>query len=239
MSHMTSAIARVSPLLAVAALASGCSDVTGAAGTGAVQVTLQRMGSPSTQIAPPLLSVSGGDEVAAAIDLANVLCLNVQVTGIHFLPVVEDNVDPDMQEEDQAQWVRLDIAPFVIDLVNLPGDGEDPVVIAFDPAVEAGEYRMLRFVTGDMNEIFFQSEIQVGPTAYANDPGDCSVGHPVKVPSGSQSGLKTDIAFSVADAQDANPQSVDLLFDETTSVRNAVATGSGWINLTPVLRSRP
>jgi hypothetical protein len=237
-------IGRASALTAAAVLATGCGDSIGVPGTGAVQVTLQRIAAPGAQIAGPLLSVTGGEKAAGAIDLDNILCLDVRITGVHLLPVVED--DPDTPEEEEAEWVRLNVTPFTVDLTRLPRVGDDqaqPLAIVFDPDVPVGDYRKVRFITADEtpnpNQIFFETEFEVGRSSYqGNLDGNCTIGHPVNVPSGSQSGLKIDMEFTVESA-DGNPTSVDLLFDEHTSIRNAVATGSGRVNLTPVLRSRP
>lgn len=230
-------IGRASLLLATASLAVGCGESTGIRGTGPVQITMQRTPSATAQVIAPLLSMSDAEQVAGSIDLTNVICLKVEITGVHLLPAVQDPNTPD-----DAAWVRLAVEPQLVDLANLPQVGadppDDPVVIVFDPAVPAVDYRKLRLITGEANEIFFRQPFTVGPYLYTASDESCIAedGHSVEVPSGPQSGLKTDVEISVADA---DPQSVDLLFDDATSIRNAVATGNGRINLTPVLRTRP
>jgi hypothetical protein len=239
MSRPTWGLAGASLLLAVA-LMTGCSDPTATQETGPLQLTLQKTAVSGLQSAGPVLSVSSGEDAAGPIELSNILCLTVEITGVHLLPVVED--DPDTPEEEEAMWERLAVTPFTVDLANLPrvgDDPEEPLVVVFDPDVPVGEYRKVRFITADENEIFFETGFEVGQWSYdGNDDGNCTNGHSVTVPSGSQSGLKIDMEFTVESA-DGNPTSIDLLFDEDTSIRNAVATGSGRVNLTPVLRSRP
>lgn len=235
-------LAGASLLLAVP-LMTGCSDPTANQATGPLQVTLQKTAVSSLQSVGPMLSVSGGEEAAGPIELSNILCLTVEITGVHLLPVVED--DPDTPEEEEAMWERLAVTPFTVDLANLPrlgDDPEEPLMIVFDPEVPVGDYRKVRFITDEAPEahqIFFDEPFDVGQSTYdGNDDGNCTNGSPVNVPSGSQSGLKIDMEFTV-ESPDGNPTSIDLLFDEDTSIRNAVATGSGRVNLTPVLRSRP
>ncbi len=218
-------------------LVSACGEPTSSQATGPLRVTLQKSAVPAGVAGAFLASVSGG---AAAIDLSNVMCLEVEITGVHLLPVPPENEDPEMQEENDAEWVRLAFDPSItVDLLALPGEGEDPIEILFDPNVTAGDYRKLRLITGDDNAIYFGEGFEVGQTQYAgNDTDDCVTSHPVNVPSGSQTGLKTDVVVSVGDPVDGT-QSVGLLFDEDTSVRNASATGTGTVNLNPVLRTRP
>lgn len=226
-------IGRASLFLTAASLAVGCGESTGVRSTGAVQVTIQRTPSATAQISTPLLSVSAGELAAARIDLDNVQCLIVEITGVHLLPAVQDP-----NSEDEGAWVRLAMDPVPLDVKNLPQMGDDPFPIVFDPAVPAGDYRKLRLITGELNEIFFIESFSVGPHLYEAGDESCppGEGHPVDVPSGSQSGLKTDVEITV---DDTDPQTVELLFDDATSIRNAVATGNGRINLTPVLRTRP
>lgn len=247
----TRGIGRAGALIAAAALAASCGDTTSVALKGAVQVTLWRTASPAIQNASPLISVGTDAEAGGSIDLTNVRCLLVEITGVHLSPVPPDNGDPNADPNEDAGWVRLGIEPVLVDLVNLPMEpmeGEDGqgFVIAFDPDVPAGDYRRLRFITGDNNSIYFREGFRVGQAEYQSNPdledpdGDpCQNGDPVKVPSGPQTGLKTDIALTVPDILDTEPREVELFFDESTTVRNAVATGSGQVNLTPVLRSRP
>jgi hypothetical protein len=186
--------------------------------------------------------VGGGEEVAAPIDLTNVRCLRVLITGVHLLPVPPDNGDPDPNSDADGGWVRLDVEPVEVDLINLP---TDPLVIAFDPDVPAGEYHRLRFITGEENWIYFATGFEVGRAQYHDNPDlgpdedSCVDPDPVRVPSGPQTGLKTDIALTVPDLVDNEVREVELFFDESTTIRNAVATGSGTVNLTPVLLSRP
>ena len=221
-------------------LLAGCGEPTNSQATGPLRVTLQKSAAPGTQATPAVVSLRGIAATAAAIDPSNVLCLDVEITGVHLLPVVPENEDPEMQEENDAAWVRLSFdAPITLDLVGLPGAGEEPVEIVFDPNVPAGDYRKLRLITGDDNAIYFHESFEVGQTPYAgNDTEDCVTSHPVNVPSGSQTGLKTDIVVMVGDPVDGT-QSVGVLFDEDTTVRNASATGTGTVNLNPVLRTRP
>lgn len=238
---------RVGALVAAGVVFASCGDTTSVAPGGAVQVTLWRASAATVQSASPLISVGVDAEAGGPIDPTNVRCLLVEITGVHLSPVPPDNSDPNADPNEDTGWVRLDVEPVVIDLVDLPMEGEEGegFVIAFDPDVPAGDYRRLRFITGDNNSIYFREGFRVGQAEYQSNPdldpdGDpCQNGDPVKVPSGPQTGLKTDIALTVPDLVDGETRVVESFFDESTTVRNAVATGSGTVNLTPVLRSRP
>lgn len=75
--------------------------------------------------------------------------------------------------------------------------------------------------------IVFDIDVSVGGFTLA--AGDS---HPVTIPSGEQTGLKTDLAFVVDGST-----TVNLFFDEDATFRNVTATGSEKVILTPVLRN--
>ncbi len=78
--------------------------------------------------------------------------------------------------------------------------------------------------------IVFDADISVGQFTFAaGNPG-----YGVTIPSGAQTGLKTDLAFTVGEGGSTE---VNLLFDEGATFQNATATGSGKVILAPVLRS--
>ena len=235
-------IACAGVFIAIGSLTAGCGDPTDIGGHGAVQVKLWRMASPISQMAIPLMSAKSGGASTSPIDIANVRCLVVQITGIHLLPVPRDNDDPNAEPSDGG-WVRVDLEERLVDLINLPREGEDTdgFVIAFDAEVPAGDYHRLRFITGEANLIYFIDGFRVGQAEYQSNPDEdsCVNGDPVRVPSGPQTGLKTNIALTVPDLLDSEPREVELFFDESTTIRNAVPTGSGSVNLTPVFTSRP
>lgn len=205
----------------------GCADTAGI-DTGSVQITLQR----STATSAPASGAAAG-----AIDLANVASLMVEITSVRFLPVVAEGQDPQTQEDDEAAWVEVDLTNqegegITIDLTSLPTSDESPLVIA-EGTVDAGDYRKVRLIVGEA-WVEFVSGFTVGNYEYAATPEQ----HPVTVPSGAQTGLKTDASFTVEGAG-GTTQSVSLFFDDGTSIRNATATGSGSVNVNPVLRSSP
>lgn len=111
----------------------------------------------------------------------------------------------------------------------LPTSGESPLVIAAGQ-VPVGDYRMVRLVTSGAT-IYFNTTVQVGPAIF-----DPDTGYDVTIPSGSETGLKTDATFTVAAAEGGNPTEVSLLFDEGTTFKNVTATGSGKVMLSPVIR---
>jgi hypothetical protein len=158
------------------------------------------------------------------LDRDNVLSLTVVVTAIEFLPVFEGD-----STEDGGGWISLELSePVELDLLALPTEGESPLVIAAGN-VEPGDYRNVRLLIGDAT-IVFDQPFSIGLAEFDGE-------HPVTVPSGAQTGLKTDIAFTVEADGDGNPQDLNLLFDPGITFLNAIATGNGTVILTPVLRN--
>jgi hypothetical protein len=230
-------------VFAAVAVASACSDATGSsAGMGSVAVTMQQVSAPVLQTADAFLSPAGA---MGKVDKAKVDSLFVWITRVGFLP--QDSTDADStdadstaadstddgNDDDYYPWIWLDLDSVVrIDLMALPAETDSAVVIA-EGAVPAGDYRKLRMIVADAN-VYFNEMVTVG-----NADFDMDVEHRVDVPSGAQSGLKTDVSFTVeADTVTAQPLGVNVLFDPNLTFNNVIATGSGRVKLTPVLKSR-
>jgi len=168
--------------------------------------------------------VSAAEAAAMPLDRDNVLSLTVVVTQIEFLPTVEGD-----DGEGDASWITLELPePIELDLLALPTEGESPLVIAAG-SVEPGEYRNVRFLIGAAT-IVFDEPFTVGIAEFDGE-------HLVTVPSGTETGLKTDIAFTVEADEDNNPQELNLLFDPEVTFLHATATGNGTVVLTPVMRT--
>ncbi len=221
-------VARLSILALTAAVAAGC-GTAGPDGTGNVQVTMQKIVSETATQALADGFASAADDSYVPIDLGNVESFTVQITSIEFLPVTAE-------EENDAAWIRLPLDPAValdpavtLDLLALPTSGDSPIVIAAGP-VDQGAYRMVRLLVSG-GTIVFYTDVSVGQFTFdPEEPG----GYSVTIPSGAQTGLKTDLAFTVGEGGSTE---VSLLFDEGATFQNATATGSGTVILTPVLRN--
>lgn len=227
MTQFRSDVARLSVLALTAAVAAGCGTVS-PDGTGNVQVTIQKIASATATQALADGFASAADGSYVPIDLDNVQSFTVQITSIEFLPVTAD-------EENDAAWIRLPLDPAValdpavtLDLLALPTGGDSPIVIAAGP-VDEGAYSMVRLLVSG-GTIVFDTDFSVGQFTFDMAPDD----HPVTIPSGVQTGLKTDLAFTVGEGGGTE---VSLLFDEGATFQNATATGSGKVILTPVLRT--
>lgn len=171
-------------------------------------------------------SVAGTAGSAVVISPDTVASLIIRVTDIEFLPAEQEG-----NEEDDGAWIRLALPDTVeLDLMTLPTEGESPVVIA-SGAVPEGDYSNVRlFVDGATIE--FNGPISLG-AAFTFDGG---VAHDVTIPSGAETGLKTDASFSVtADAQ-GNVNDVNLLFSTGSTFQNVNGTGTGEVILAPVIR---
>ena len=219
MSRFRSGMARVGVLALITAVAAGC-DTLGPDGTEKVQVTMQKIASETATQALGDRFASVADGSYRPIDASNVMSLTVEITSIQFLPAVADD-----GADDAGSWISLTIVPVDIDLMALPTDGEPPLVIAAG-SVPAGDYRSVRLFVGNAM-IVFEGAISVGRAMFAQ-----AVDHAVTIPSGAETGLKTDLAFIVDGSTDVN-----LLFDEGATFQNATATGNGTVILSPVLRN--
>lgn len=220
MTQFRSGVARLSVITLTAVVAAGC-DTVGPDGTGNVQVTMQKIASETATraLADGFASAAVGSY--GSIDAEHVMSFTVEITSIEFLPVVEDDGD--------ADWISLDIVPVDLDLMALPSAFADPLVIAVG-AVDAGEYRMVRLLVSG-GTIVFEQAVTVGQFTFDPDEPD---GYEVTIPSSAQTGLKTDLAFTVGEG---GSTVVNLLFDEGATFQNVTATGSGTVILTPVLRN--
>lgn len=221
--------------LTSAFLAAGCGDALGLGeaqtgddpgvhpATSAVRVALRRAAAPdlgASSAVPTALEA----ESAALIDLENVLALTVLVVRVEVLPVGTD-------EDTQGGWVSLDLAEAVpLDFLALPFEGESPLVIAAGE-LAAGDYAMLRLFVQEAT-IVFDQPFTVGMVTYEGE-------HPVVIPSGDETGIKTDVAFTVATTGDGEPLDVGILFDAEATIQAADATGDGTVILAPVLRAGP
>ena len=224
MTQFQSGVTRLSVLALTAAVAAGC-DTVGPEGTGNVQVTMQKIASATATQALVDGFASAADGSYGSIDAGDVMSLTMQLDSIQFL----------LADANGGGWITLVLAvdpeadpvvldPVELDLKALPTD-DAPLTIAVGDLTR-GSYQSVRlFVSGAM--IVFDIEVSVGGFTLA--AGDS---HPVTIPSGEQTGLKTDLAFIV----DAST-TVNLFFDEDATFRNVTATGSEKVILTPVLRN--
>ena len=218
-------------VFAAVAVAGACADSTGSSGMGSVEVTMQQVSAPLAQVADVFLSPTG---TAGRVDKEKVDSLFIWVSSIGFLPVDSTEADTtDDGEEEEYPWIWMDLDSVVrIDLMALPAEADSVVVIG-DGSVPVGDYRKLRMIVADA-QVYFNEMISVGNQAYEIDTE-----YLVDVPSGAQSGLKTDVSFTVeADSATAAPLGVNVLFDPDMTFNNVTATGSGRVKITPVLKTR-
>ncbi len=204
----------------VATLVGACADGLGRGDRERVTVTMQQGsdGFFAQTVDGWYANVAGSQSVF--IDKEDVAELFVSITEIQFLPVTE--------EEANGGWQSLSLdAPAELDLMALPTEGESPIVIA-SGELEVGDYRMVRLFMSDAT-IVFNTDISLGQaiTFEAGEPG-----HAVRIPSGAETGTKTDAEFSVVADTDVN-----LLFDPAATFLNVAVTGTGQVILAPVIRA--
>lgn len=198
----------------------GCSDSTGLGKPAPISVTLQQAGSV---IAAPSLQVMSPQGPAGVISLADVDSLNVRVTQVQALPVVNQ---ADSGSDGAWQSVEV-VGNGLLNLAKLPTSTQGAFVVASD-SIPSGAYGNVRFFLQDMT-IWFNKQIQVGQIIFqSNTP------YTVTMPSGTQTGLKTKASFTLPDGGG----SVAIIFDGTATLANLTITGTGSVVAAPVLRQK-
>jgi hypothetical protein len=164
---------------------------------------------------------------AAAISPDTVQSLIVDVIEVQFLAA-------GAAEEDAGGWQSLTLAEAVaLDLMALPAESDGSIAIA-SGSVPVGSYSMVRLlVTG--GEIVFKGPITLGAGAAGSFDGGTP--YPVTVPSGDQTGLKTDVAFEVTAGEDETANAAYVVFVPGTTFQNVTVTGNGGVTLNPVIRA--
>jgi hypothetical protein len=164
---------------------------------------------------------------AVAISPDTVQSLTVEVIEVQFLAA-------GAAEEDAAGWQSLTLAEAVtLDLMALPAESDGSIEIA-SGSVPVGSYSMVRLlVTG--GEIVFKGPITLGAGAAGTFAG--STPYPVTIPSGDETGLKTDVAFEVTAGEDETANAAYVVFEPGTTFQNVTVTGNGGVTLNPVIRA--
>lgn len=204
----------------MALLASACNSGTGLGSPAPLAVTLQQA---SNAAASPTFQITGGQVATALVALSDVDSLDAQVTRVEALPQSRA-----ADSTNDSAWVAVAVVGNgFLNLVKLPTSTQGALVVASD-SVPAGTYRNLRFFMQDLT-IWFNRQIAVGQILLQpNTP------YTVTVPSGAQTGLKTNATFTVP----TGGGQVNIVFDGTATLANLAVTGTGAIQLAPVLAQK-
>jgi hypothetical protein len=197
-----------------------------------VRVTMNRVGPAAATQAVAEWFASAVD-LQASIDVETVDSLMVTLDRIEFLPAVQDEEDENGENGENGDganggWLSLDVEDVRFDLLALPATAETGVVLVIGE-LPVGDYGMVRLFVTDVT-VWFNTAVELGQ-AFTYD---ADVGYDVFVPSGAQTGIKTDQGFSVPEGGG----DVALVFDENASLTNVSATGNGKVILAPVIRVR-
>jgi hypothetical protein len=234
--------------LASLLIAAACSDSAITAPTSPVTATIAVSQESFTVSATRavLTALASAAGPFASLDPASVDSLFVTVTRVEVLPdsalylqwrhemrerfagdTMEARVNPAWGSL-AADWYRFDVVGSGrIDLVHLPTTAGTGLLLA-SADVPPGVYAHARlFVSGAT--IWFHTPVDAGAYTFAADTG-----YTVTIPSADSTGIKTDAGFTVPDGGGT----IELAFDPGAAIRNASATGTGTVVLTPVLRSR-
>jgi hypothetical protein len=215
-------------MLGIAALVGAACSELGSNATETATVSMSQSDALTAQLVGGwYASVTGGAGTAVAMDKDTVAALLVQVSDIQFLPKYAE-----AQAADDAAWISLRLsAPVQLDLMALPTAGESPLVIA-SGTVPVGSYGDVRLFVSDAT-IRFKGNVDLG-VAFSFEGG---VDYAVEIPSGDQTGIKTDAEFTVEADEGGEANDVQLLFSPSATFLNVTGTGDGRVMLAPVIRS--
>ena len=208
--------------LAVAGAATACSDSGPAVAPTQARISIEP--GIAQQLAAGLWASIAGTGTAVSPD--TVQSLTIQFTEVAFLPA-------DATEGDETAWQTLTLpATVTLDLMALPTETDGSVEIA-SGSVPVGQYKMVRLLVGE-GEITFKGPLSLGGAVTF----DGATAYPVTIPSGSQSGIKTDVSFEVTEGENATTNAAYLVFAPGTTFQNLTATGGGGVMLNPVIHAK-
>ncbi|MBI2073299.1 MAG: DUF4382 domain-containing protein [Gemmatimonadetes bacterium] len=212
-------------LLAVFAGGSAACGLLDSSATGDVRVTMQQSDAAlSPAMSGWFASVAGVDGAAAAISKDAVQSLTITVNEIQFLPKAAE-----AQAADEGVWISL-VVDATFDLMALPTTDGSPLVIATG-SLDVGNYGDVRLFVASA-QIVFKQDVSLGVSLNTFTAGE--PGYPVDIPSGPETGIKTDAEFTVEADTD-----VSLLFSPSATFLTVTGTGDGHVILEPVIRSKP
>jgi hypothetical protein len=210
-------------VLAVA-FAFACSDSTGVE-TGTINISMQQSDAVLLQVVDGWFASVTGSQIS--LDPDDVASLNITVTELEFLEGASgDGVS------DNSSWTGFELpSPATVDLMALPTEGESPLLIAAGP-VPVGDYRHVRLYVSDAT-IEFTVPIEIGQAQNfaAGTP------YPVEIPSVDETGIATDVTFTVVADDVGDPTDVMLFFAPEATFANVTANGAGDVMLTPVVNA--
>jgi len=178
----------------------------------------------SSAMAPTLYASVNG--VLVAIPADTVASLEVTISDVSYLAEGDD-------EDTESAWQTLALpAAVTLDLMALPSEQAGSIEIA-SGSVPVGSYRKVRLIAGE-GEIVFRGPLSLGGGA----DFDGATVYTVTIPSGLQTGIKTDVSFEVTENEDATVNAAYLVFDPDATFLNITATGTGGVILNPVLRAK-
>jgi len=197
-------------------------------------------GDSGPELAPSQTRISIADDISAqrvaptfyasvnglqfVVDPATVERLDLTVTEVAYL------LEGD-EENTESAWQTLEVDNLTIDLMGLPAESEGSVVIGAGE-VPVGNYSKVRLLVSG-GTIVFNTDVSLGGTDFvAGEEYD------VTVPSGAESGVKSDVSFDVIAGAEGAENSAELVFEPGTTFLNVTVTGNGEVILNPVLRAK-
>ena len=209
---------RIRALLVVGVLALAACDL-GPPAMGEARVSLA---------AAPSASLNAGDGGAIGTQSVPIALAMIDSLFVDVYAVEANRGDGD------AGWQTielLDVPQQRINLVALPYDGSGSLELALGE-LEVGSYDHIRLRFDETTiKIYLNQDVTLGDGTVLT-----AGGHGLRVPSGTQNGLKIHTArFEVTEDATAT---IQLIFDGPVSLGNLHTTGTGAVMMSPVLRSR-
>lgn len=205
------------------AVAAACSDGS----TSQFDVTMQEADGALMQTSSGLLaSVSG--QSAVTIDKSVVQSLDISIDRLELLPANQAS-----EFASAGAWVNAPLSGNMsLDLMALPGQFEAALKVGQGEAPE-GDYVDARLFIASATIVFSENvDLGDGFQYVAGEPG-----YPVEIPSGDQTGIKTDASVSISSVD--GQATLELAFDPSATFLNVTGTGDGRVILSPVIRAFP
>lgn len=199
-----------------------CGDSTGSS-SGQARVYLSTSSTASSTVEGPAANFAANE--MGVLTLSQIDSMFVRITAISAL-----RQDADTAESSDG-WVTIQLADSGgkrINLLKLPREGVDSITLARGD-LKAGTYKNVRLVFDSAAAtITLKQDVTVGNFAFLKNTT-----YPLRIPSGV---IKIPAAsFKVSND---SLSGVNLVFDANTSVGTIVATGSGKLQMNPVLHTR-
>ena len=208
-------------VLATTALAA-CDDATGGDDTGRAEIFMSRTSVANAATEYAANYVAG---LTGVLSIGQVDSLFVRVTSVSALHMGSDT------SESSGGWETIELADSGgkrINLMGLPAAAADSVKLARGD-IAAGTYKNIRLgFDSAAATIVLKDDVTVGGHTFTK-----GTSYPLRIPSG-----RLKIAGMTFTVGEDSASAVTLVFDAANSVNKVTATGSGKLQISPVIHKK-